>query len=231
MRQICLIFIATIFFNCTSESSKIQKKSISTLSTFKDSTSYSLGADLGDNLKRQNVEIDFDVFMAGFMDGMETGMVKLDQKERRTVMANLQKHIRNKSKLEAEDNLKAAEKFLNENKTNQGIKETPSGLQYRVIKEGTGQSPIKDDKVKVHYVGKLLNGSEFDNSLDRGEPTEFGLNQVIKGWTEGLQLMNQGAKYEFFIHPRMAYGARPRPQIPGNSLLIFEVELIEIIKK
>ena len=231
MRQICLIFIATILFNCNSDSSKIQKKSISTLSTFKDSTSYSLGADLGDNLKRQNVEIDFDVFMAGLMDGMETGMVKLDQKQRRTVMANLQKHIRNKSKLEAEDNLKAAEKFLNENKTNQGIKETPSGLQYRVIKEGTGQSPTKDDKVKVHYVGKLLNGSEFDNSLDRGEPTEFGLNQVIKGWTEGLQLMNPGAKYEFFIHPRMAYGARPRPQIPGNSLLIFEVELIEIIKK
>ncbi len=231
MRQICLIFIATILFNCNSDSAEIQKKSISTLSTFKDSTSYSLGADLGDNLKRQNVEIDFDVFMAGLMDGMETGMVKLDQKQRRTVMANLQKHIRNKSKLEAEDNLKAAEKFLNENKTNQGIKETPSGLQYKVIKEGTGQSPTKDDKVKVHYVGKLLNGSEFDNSLDRGEPTEFGLNQVIKGWTEGLQLMNPGAKYEFFIHPRMAYGARPRPQIPGNSLLIFEVELIEIIKK
>ena len=252
MRKICLMLIATIFFNCTSESSKIQileeqlernrkeledmraslrEKSISTLSTFKDSTSYSLGADLGDNLNRQNVEIDYDVFMAGLMDGMETGTVKLDQKQRRSVMANLQKNIRNKSKLEAEENLEEAEKFLAKNKTNKNIKETPSGLQYRVIKEGTGQSPTKDDKVKVHYVGKLLNGTEFDNSIERGEPSEFGLNQVIKGWTEGLQLMKSSAKYEFFIHPRMAYGARPRPQIPGNSLLIFEVELIEVINK
>ena len=167
--------------------------------------------------------------MAGLMDGMETGMVKLDQKQRRAVMANLQKSIRDKSKIEAEGNLKTAEDFLEENKKNKGIKETPSGLQYRVINEGKGSSPKKDDKVKVHYVGKLLDGSEFDNSLDRGEPTEFGLTQVIRGWTEGLQLMNKGAKYELFIHPKMAYGARPRPQIPGNSLLIFEVELIEII--
>ena len=146
-------------------------------------------------------------------------------------IAIILKNIRNKSKLEAEENLKEAEKFLAENKTNKNIKETPSGLQYRVIKEGDGETPVKDDKVKVHYVGKLLNGSEFDNSIERGEPTEFGLNQVIKGWTEGLQLMNSGAKYEFFIHPRMAYGARSRPQIPGNSLLIFEVELIEVINK
>ena len=99
------------------------------------------------------------------------------------------------------------------------------------MKEGSGASPTKADRVKVHYIGTLIDGSEFDSSIKRGEPTVFGLNQVIKGWTEGLQLMNPGAKYEFFIHPRMAYGARPRPQIPGNSLLIFEVELIEIIKK
>ena len=226
MKYIFLILITAFLVNCSSES---PRKSISTLSTFKDSTSYSLGADLGDNLKRQNVEIDFDVFMAGLMDGMETGMVKLDQKQRRAVMANLQKSIRDKSKLEAEGNLKTAEEFLEKNKNNKDIKETPSGLQYRVINEGEGSSPKKEDKVKVHYVGKLLDGSEFDNSLDRGEPTEFGLTQVIKGWTEGLQLMNKGAKYELFIHPKMAYGARPRPQIPGNSLLIFEVELIEII--
>ena len=227
MKYISLVIITAFLVNCSSES---PRKSISTLSTFKDSTSYSLGADLGDNLKRQNVEIDFDVFMAGLMDGMETGMVKLDQKQRRAVMANLQKSIRDKSKIEAEGNLKTAEEFLEQNKKNTGIKETPSGLQYRVINEGKGSSPKKDDKVKVHYVGKLLDGSEFDNSLDRGEPTEFGLTQVIRGWTEGLQLMNKGAKYELFIHPKMAYGARPRPQIPGNSLLIFEVELIDIIE-
>ena len=99
------------------------------------------------------------------------------------------------------------------------------------MKEGTGSSPSSTDKVRVHYVGKLLDGTVFDSSVERGEPSEFGLNQVIRGWTEGLQLMKQGAKYEFFIHPKIAYGSRPRPKIPGNSLLIFEVELLDILPK
>ncbi len=226
MKFLCITIITIFTISC---SSKTSKKSISTLSTFKDSTSYSLGADLGDNLKRQNVDIDYDIFMVGLMDGMETGMVKLDQKQRRAVMGTLQKRIRDKSKIEGEKNLKAAEEFLANNKNKNGIKETPTGLQYRVIKNGNGASPTKEDRVKVHYLGKLMDGSEFDSSIERGEPTEFGLNQVIKGWTEGLQLMKQGAKYEFFIHPKIAYGSRPRPKIPSNSLLIFEVELLEII--
>ena len=104
-------------------------------------------------------------------------------------------------------------------------------MQYRILKEGTGSSPSSADKVRVHYVGKLLDGTVFDSSVERGEPSEFGLNQVIRGWTEGLQLMKQGAKYEFFIHPKIAYGSRPRPKIPGNSLLIFEVELLDILPK
>ena len=111
------------------------------------------------------------------------------------------------------------------------IKETPTGLQYRIINEGNGASPKREDRVKVHYVGKLMDGTEFDSSIKRGQPSEFGLTQVIKGWTEGLQLMKLGAKYEFFIHPKIAYGSRPRPTIPANSLLIFEVELLDIISK
>ena len=114
---------------------------------------------------------------------------------------------------------------------NADIKETPTGLQYRVLKEGDGESPNKTDRVKVHYVGRLMDGSEFDSSIERDEPTEFGLNQVIKGWTEGLQLMKVGAKYEFFIHPKIAYGQRARPKIPANSVLIFEVELLDIVTK
>ena len=95
--------------------------------------------------------------------------------------------------------------------------------------EGDGESPGKTDKVKVHYAGRLIDGSEFDSSIKRGEPSSFGLNQVIKGWTEGLQLMKVGSKFEFYIHPNLGYGARPKQNIPPNSLLIFEVELLEII--
>jgi FKBP-type peptidyl-prolyl cis-trans isomerase len=208
------------------------KRSISSLKNFDDSTSYSIGADLGVNLKRQNVEIDYDVFLAGLIDGMELSDqdTKLNQSDRRKVMSALQNRIREKEKNQGEENLKAAETFLSENKVKSGIKETPTGLQYRVLVKGEGEKPKAQDKVKVHYVGKLIDGTKFDSSIDRGEPAEFGLNQVIKGWTEGLQLMETGSKYEFFIHPKIAYGSRARPQIPANSLLIFEVELIEISK-
>ena len=228
MRYSYLLLIIFFVLSCSNEQSQ---RSISTLSSFKDSTSYSLGADLGENLKRQNVEIDYDVFMAGLADGMETGIIKLDQKQRREVMATLQKNLREKSDLEGKNNLKLADEFLKNNKMNENVKETPTGLQYRIIKEGNGAKPKKEDKVRVHYVGRLMDGTEFDSSIKRGEPSEFGLTQVIKGWTEGLQLMTLGAKYEFFIHPKIAYGSRPRPTIPANSLLIFEVELLDIISK
>ena len=229
MQKINIIFLVIIISSCNSTS---ERKSISNLSTFEDSTSYALGADLGENLKRQQIEIDYDIFLAGLIDGMETGMVRFDQKQRREIMASLQKNIRDKAKLEGDSNLKIADEFLEKNKkSNSEVKETPTGLQYRILKEGTGSSPSSTDKVRVHYVGKLLDGTVFDSSVERGEPSEFGLNQVIRGWTEGLQLMKQGAKYEFFIHPKIAYGSRPRPKIPGNSLLIFEVELLDILPK
>jgi len=230
MKYFSTLLFIFIMVGCGTES---KQKSISTLSTFMDSTSYALGADLGENLKRQQVEVDYDVFMAGLTDAMLDGdLVKLDQKQRRTVMGSLQQSIRDKAKKEGEVNLKVADEFLAKNKEdNPDVKETPTGLQYRVIKEGDGASPVQTDRVKVHYAGKLIDGSEFDSSYERGEPTEFGLNQVIKGWTEGLQLMKVGSKYEFFIHPKIAYGSRPRPKIPANSVLIFEVELLDIVTK
>jgi len=232
MKYFSSIIVLLFIIGCGNES-KSKSKSISTLSTFKDSTSYALGADLGSNLKQQAVEIDYDVFMAGLTDAMMDGdLVKLDQKKRREVMASLQKSIRDQAKKEGEVNLKKADEFLDKNKAeNPDVKETPTGLQYRVLREGDGDSPVAADKVKVHYAGRLIDGTEFDSSYKRGDPTEFGLNQVIKGWTEGLQLMKVGAKYEFFIHPNIAYGARPRPTIPANSVLIFEVELLDIVTK
>lgn len=227
--KISIILTMLFIIACSKQSSK---KSISSLENFDDSTSYSIGADLGVNLKRQNVDINYDVFLAGLVDGMELSDkdVKLNQSERRKVMSVLQNRIREKEKNQGGENLKAAEAFLSENKKKIDIKETPTGLQYRALKEGDGEKPNADEKVKVHYVGRLIDGTKFDSSIDRGEPAEFGLNQVIKGWTEGLQLMKVGSKYEFFIHPKIAYGSRPRPQIPANSLLIFEVELLEILK-
>ena len=231
MRYILSAFFLIMIIGCENNSTtKDQSKSISSLDTFKDSISYALGADLGDNLKRQNVEVDYDMFVAGLTDALETGVVKLDHQKRRQVMSALQKSIRTRGKEQGVKNLKVGEEFLEKNKMNPDVKETASGLQYTVLKSGTGASPNKTDRVKVHYVGTLIDGSEFDSSIQRGEPTVFGLNQVIRGWTEGLQLMKVGAKYKFFIHPKIAYGSRDRPGIPANSVLIFEVDLLEIVE-
>ena len=227
MKRGIFLFIVLFVIGCGSDS---KRPNVTTLSTFKDSTSYALGADLGTNLKQQKVDIDYDVFMAGLLDGMETDVVLLDNNQRREMMVVLQRHIRDKAKEAGNTNLKAANEFLEKNKAeNADVKVTPTGLQYKVIREGEGESPGKTDKVKVHYAGQLIDGSEFDSSIKRGEPSSFGLNQVIKGWTEGLQLMKVGSKFEFYIHPKLGYGSRSKPNIPANSLLIFEVELLEIL--
>jgi len=128
------------------------------------------------------------------------------------------------------DYKKEGEKFLAENKTKPGVKTTATGLQYVVLKQGKGDAPKVSSRVKVHYHGTLTDGTVFDSSVDRGEPTEFGVGQVIKGWTEGLQLMNPGAKYKFFIPQDLGYGATPRPggKIKPFATLIFEVELLEV---
>jgi len=227
MKRGIFLFIVLFVIGCGSDS---KRPNVTTLSTFKDSTSYALGADLGTNLKQQKVDIDYDVFMAGLLDGMVTDVVLLDNNQRREMMVVLQRHIRDKAKEAENTNLKAANEFLEKNKAeNADVKVTPTGLQYKVIREGEGESPGKTDKVKVHYAGQLIDGSEFDSSIKRGEPSSFGLNQVIKGWTEGLQLMKVGSKFEFYIHPKLGYGSRSKPNIPANSLLIFEVELLEIL--
>jgi FKBP-type peptidyl-prolyl cis-trans isomerase len=129
------------------------------------------------------------------------------------------------------DGAAAGADFLKENAKKEGVKTTPSGLQYKVLKEGEGKSPKATDNVRVHYRGTLLNGTEFDSSIKRGEPAEFPLNHVIKGWTEGVQLMKEGAKYQFFIPANLAYGERGTPGGPigPNETLIFEVELLKVL--
>eukprot|EP01026_Neomeris_dumetosa_P039431 TRINITY_DN32356_c0_g2_i12.p2 TRINITY_DN32356_c0_g2~~TRINITY_DN32356_c0_g2_i12.p2 ORF type:complete len:191 (-),score=26.40 TRINITY_DN32356_c0_g2_i12:88-660(-) len=130
----------------------------------------------------------------------------------------------------AEENLTKGAAFLEENKAKEGVVALESGLQYKVLKEGTGESPADTDRVKVHYTGTLIDGSKFDSSVDRGQPATFGVRQVIKGWTEALKLMKVGSKWQLFIPADLAYGETSRPKIPGNSVLVFDVELLEIVE-
>jgi len=228
MRYVIILCAFLFVFSC---SKKQEIPSVQSLNTKADSISYSLGADIGENLKRQKIDFDYDALITGLVDAYETNQIKLDQTERRKAMMDLQQLIRDKATETTRDNLEEADAFLAKNKVeNTDVKETPTGLQYRVLRQGGGNSPSAKDRVKVHYAGRLLNGQEFDSSISRGSPAEFTLDRVIKGWTEGLQLMKEGDKFEFFIHPRLGYGSRSTPKIPGNSCLIFEVELIEVLE-
>jgi FKBP-type peptidyl-prolyl cis-trans isomerase len=131
---------------------------------------------------------------------------------------------------EASEGLAKGNAYLAANRTKEGVIVLPSGLQYKVITEGTGNTPVATDKVKTHYRGTLIDGTEFDSSYKRGTPAEFPVTGVIKGWVEALQLMKEGGKWELYIPANLAYGSRARPTIPANSALVFEIELIEIVK-
>ena len=193
----------------------------------KDKVSYSIGLNIGSNLARQNVEINPEAMIAGVKDAI-AGKPQLTQDQVKEVMTAFEKDMQAKQKAAGEKSAAEGAKFLEENKKKEGVKTTASGLQYKVIKEGTGAQPKTTDTVKVNYRGTLINGKEFDSSYKRGEPATFPLNGVIKGWSEGLQLMKTGAKYQLFVPPALAYGERAvGPDLPANSTLIFEVELLE----
>jgi len=193
----------------------------------KDKVSYSIGLNIGSNLARQNVEINPEAMIAGVKDAI-AGKPQLTQDQVKEVMTAFEKDMQAKQKAAGEKSAAEGAKFLEENKKKEGVKTTASGLQYKVIKEGTGAQPKATDTAKVNYRGTLINGKEFDSSYKRGEPATFPLNGVIKGWSEGLQLMKTGAKYQLFVPPALAYGERAvGPDLPANSTLIFEVELLE----
>ena len=189
--------------------------------------SYGLGLSLGSNLKRNGVdpgEVDLNQFIRGLKDAA-SGNAQMTENDARNAIMAYQNEARKRM---AENNKKAAEDFLSANKSKPGVVTTASGLQYKVLSEGAGESPKADDQVTVHYKGTLLDGTEFDSSYKRGQPATFGVGQVIKGWTEALQLMKPGAKWQLFIPPDLAYGEAGRPGIPPNSLLQFEVELLSV---
>jgi FKBP-type peptidyl-prolyl cis-trans isomerase len=196
-----------------------------------DTVSYALGADVAKSLKDRNglEEINYRAFVKGMREAFEQETLSMSDAERRN---RIRTYLKQLSQRRNKENLKEGQEFLAENKKNDDVNVTESGLQYQVIEEGSGISPDPNDTVRVHYIGKTIDGETFDSSVDRGKPASFPVNGVIPGWTEGLQLMKEGAKYKFFIPTDLAYGTRVRPggKIEPNEALIFEVELLEVTK-
>ncbi|GAG37120.1 unnamed protein product, partial [marine sediment metagenome] len=194
---------------------------------------YAIGVQLGQSFKTQEIEIKVEPMMQGLKDSMAGRKLVLGQDEMQKVMMSFQQRMmakqQERQRLEAAKNLAAGKAFFAANGTKKGVKVLPSGLQYKIIRKGTGKTPTADDKVKTHYRGTLIDGTEFDSSYKRNQPAEFPVKGVIKGWTEALQLMKEGAKWELYIPANLAYGERARQSIPANSTLIFEIELLEVL--
>ena len=198
--------------------------------TQEEKNSYALGANVGESFKNAGIEIKFEIFKEGFMDALK-GENKFSMEEMQACFNNIQEQMADKQNKENSVEKEKGIHFLAENKKIDGVFETASGLQYKIIVKGDGPKPAATDKVKVHYTGKTIDGQVFDSSVERGEPVEFPLNQVIPGWTEGLQLMPVGSKYMLYIPSELGYGDRGSGGIikPGSTL-IFEVELLDIVK-
>lgn len=195
--------------------------------------SYALGAYNGLGWKRNEMEVDIDAYIKGLKDAFVSGKPSMTEAEMRDTLTAMQKKVTEKReaqrKVLATENLKKADQFLAENKSKDGVITTESGLQYKVITEGAGAIPTATDNVKVNYRGTLIDGTEFDNSARRNGPAPLSVKGVIKGWSEALQKMKVGSKWQLFIPPAQAYGEQGRPNIPPNSLLIFDIELVDIM--
>lgn len=206
-----------------------------------DKQAYGLGASIGMYMERNLAEheklglaLNKELIVKGFVESLE-GKSQLPQEEIQALLMSLDKQMKEKQQAQiakqAEDALAEGQKYLEENAKREGVMTTESGIQYEIITPAEGEKPTATDTVKVHYTGTLINGEKFDSSVDRGQPAVFPLNRVISGWTEGVQLMSVGAKYKFTIPSDLAYGPMGNPpRIPGNSVLNFEIELLEIQK-
>jgi len=206
-----------------------------TLTTQKEKVSYAIGMQIGKNLSREGVDIDTAIFLRGLVDQVTGSKPLMTDEEAHTVISKLQQETmaRREAEMKAvgETNKKEGDTFLAENKKKEGVVTLPSGLQYKIVKQGTGPKPVATDNVVCNYRGTLINGKEFDSSYKRGQPATFPVNAVIKGWTEVLQLMPLGSKYQVWIPSELAYGSRPgSPEIGPNATLIFDIELLEIKK-
>jgi FKBP-type peptidyl-prolyl cis-trans isomerase len=228
IRNILTVLVIGTLFSCDN-----QVKEVKSLETELDSVSYAVGLSMSSQLKNGFEDVNKEILIQAIRNGLDSTNLLLDSKDiQKTIQTYFQKKQEENKKKELakfEVYKKEGIAFLEANKTQEGVKTTKSGLQYSILKEGKGKKAKTTDRVKVHYHGTTVDGTVFDSSVDRGTPSEFGVTQVIKGWTEGLQLMKVGSKYKFFIPQELAYGANPRPGIIKPYMaLIFEVELLEI---
>ncbi len=228
MKKTLYILITMLMFSFFAQPLMAQKDK--QLKTFQDSVSYAYGFLIGQQMKEMG-NINKELLKKG-LDDQYGNQQMISEQEAQEIMRKAQQERQRaeKKKQSAQGKINKAkgEKFLADNKKKKDVGTTPSGLQYKVLRDAKGRKPMAKNKVKVHYEGKLLDGTIFDSSYERNEPTTFGLTQVIKGWTEGLQLMSVGSKYRFYIPSDLAYGARGQRGIPPNSVLVFDVELLEI---
>jgi FKBP-type peptidyl-prolyl cis-trans isomerase len=231
---ISIIFCVLFLFIYGCETGAKKAKSVK-LETTMDSVSYIIGTDMAQSLANIKDEINVDILVGGMEDQLNERPLKVSKEDGQTIMRDfsmrMQKKMEEERKVSAASNTEEGKKFLEENKKKEGVETTESGLQYIALKKGDGPKPAATDKVKVHYKGTTIDGTEFDSSHKRGEPAVFNINGVIKGWTEALLLMNVGSKYKLFVPPELAYGERGAgAQIGPNAVLIFEVELLGIEK-
>ncbi|MCK9426662.1 MAG: FKBP-type peptidyl-prolyl cis-trans isomerase [Ignavibacteriaceae bacterium] len=240
-----LMIYSVAFAQNKKQSAKKETPAPVVLKTAGDSISYAIGQNVFASLKDPLIQLNLDVLIASLKDAANGKPILTEEKTMQCLtalnqkmqerQAAVQKVSEEKKQTEIapviEKNKKEGEVFLEENKKKEGVLTTASGLQYKILSKGNGASPIATDQVKVHYKGTLLDGKLFDSSYDRNEPATFPLNQVIKGWTEGLQLMQVGDKFQFFIPYNLAYGEMGRGEtIPPATVLTFEVELLDIVK-
>jgi FKBP-type peptidyl-prolyl cis-trans isomerase FklB len=239
VKKLAVVAVTVSLFSCGN-----QAQDVKILETELDSVSYAVGLSMSGQLKSNFSEVNKSILAQGIRNGLDSTNLLIDAKDMQEVLSS---YFKKKQQAQMEEqqaaaskaaeakfgeNKKAGEDFLEANKSKKGVKTTESGIQYIVLKEGSGEKPAGPmTKVKVHYHGTNIEGNIFDSSVDRGTPATFGLNQVIKGWTEGVQLMKEGAKYKFFIPQELAYGAQQKGEnIKPFSTLIFEIELLEVLK-
>ena len=200
------------------------------MNTFNDSASYAIGRDVYSQWSAQQLGINGQMAGQAMIDGAK-GVQRINNQQAGPLLQRFQMEFEQRQRAGVQENIEKGEKFMQEMSNNKSVYTTKSGLKYRQVREGNGKKPKATDRVKVHYTGSLIDGTKFDSSVDRGEPLTFPLNQVIPGWTEGLQLMDEGSKYMLYIPYNLGYGEQPVGNIPPGSTLIFEVELLEINPK
>jgi FKBP-type peptidyl-prolyl cis-trans isomerase FklB len=230
--RIATALVATTFLAACSQGQKDRVE----LMTEIDSVSYAIGADIGANFKRSKLDdVNVDALALGLREGLDSTSSMTAEQVQAVVqgyMMKLQEEKMAEERAKGEENRVAGEKFLAENGKRAGVTTTASGLQYEVITTGTGPKPLATDKVKVNYHGTLIDGEVFDSTIERGEPVTYPVNGFIQGWQEALQMMPAGSKWKLYVPSDIGYGPQPGPggAIPGNSVLIFDLELIEIVK-